>query len=114
MGVYALVLLVAVPIAVILAARRIHVRAPTHYVRAPSHLRVRVPAHAMSSYHAEAYRPTDDEEILLSWEEEQLRALGFNEFQARALSAAGISWHDAERLIRRGCPPELALDLLLP
>ncbi|GIV03965.1 MAG: hypothetical protein KatS3mg015_2795 [Fimbriimonadales bacterium] len=67
----------------------------------------------MSGYHAEPRRPTD-EEITISWDEEQLRALGFNEFQARALADAGISWHEAERLIRRGCPLELALDLLLP
>ncbi|GIV03678.1 MAG: hypothetical protein KatS3mg015_2508 [Fimbriimonadales bacterium] len=67
----------------------------------------------MEQYRTEARRPTD-EEIILSWEEEQLRALGFNSWQAQALADAGVSWHEAERLIRRGCPPELALDLLLP
>lgn len=52
-------------------------------------------------------------EIVLSWEEEQFRHLGLNDYQAAALTDAGISWHEAERLVRRGCPLHVVVDLLL-
>ena len=38
---------------------------------------------------------------------------GFNDMQAIALAEAGVDWHEAKRLIDRGCSHELAVDLLL-
>ena len=55
--------------------------------------------------------PSDDEKTL-SWVEQQFRTLGFNELQAVALADAGADWHEAQRLIRSGCPFLTAVDLL--
>ena len=55
--------------------------------------------------------PSDDEKTL-SWVEQQFRTLGFNELQAVALADAGADWHEAQRLIRSGCPFLTVVDLL--
>lgn len=55
--------------------------------------------------------PSDDEKTL-SWVEQQFRTLGFNELQAVALADAGADWHEAQRLIRSGCPYLTVVDLL--
>lgn len=57
-------------------------------------------------------KPTEVE-IVRSHVEERFRNLGFNTMQAEALADAGADWHDAERLIVRGCGHEIALDILV-
>ncbi len=44
----------------------------------------------------------------------QYARLGFSLDDALVAIAQGIDWHDAERLVDRGCPPELALAILAP
>lgn len=61
----------------------------------------------------EEARAATEEERVLSWEEEQFRKLGLNDHQAAALADAGVSWHDAFDLFKRGCPRETVVDLLL-
>ena len=59
----------------------------------------------------DAHDPSDDEKTL-SWVEQQFRELGFNELQAVALAEAGADWHEAQRLLKSGCPFLTAVDLL--
>ncbi len=61
----------------------------------------------------EPARKPDEDDRTLSWVEEQFRHLGFNDWQAASLADAGCDWHDAKRLIDRGCSYELAIDVLL-
>lgn len=58
-------------------------------------------------------RTATDEEILVSWREEQFVRLGLNPMQAAALADAGVSWHEAERLFEKGATAETVVDLLL-
>jgi hypothetical protein len=51
---------------------------------------------------------------LRTWEELQLLELGFPRMAARELAEAGVSWHDAEALLEKGCPVPLAYGMLLP
>jgi hypothetical protein len=44
----------------------------------------------------------------------QYDRLGFSFEDALEAVEKGIDWHDAERLLRRGCSPELALAILAP
>jgi hypothetical protein len=44
------------------------------------------------------------------WRAEQLRRLGLPALTADAF-AAYVDWHDVAALVRRGCPPGLALDI---
>lgn len=60
----------------------------------------------------EARKPTEVE-IVRSHVEERFRNLGFNTMQAEALADAGADWHEAERLIVKGCDHEIALDILV-
>ena len=45
------------------------------------------------------------------WRAEQLEQLGFSRLIAEA-TAAVVDWHDAARLVARGCSPELALEIV--
>jgi hypothetical protein len=45
-----------------------------------------------------------------TWRVEQLKVLGVSPVIASAV-ANMVDWHDVERLVHRGCPPELALDI---
>ena len=58
-------------------------------------------------------READEYERLLSFREQMFRQLGFNDFQGVALAEAHVDWHSAEDLLKRGCPKETAVDLLL-
>lgn len=57
--------------------------------------------------------PTEEERIL-SYREEMFRGLEFNFWQSVSLAEAGVDWHEADKLLKRGCPHETVLDLLLP
>jgi hypothetical protein len=47
-----------------------------------------------------------------TWCFERLRDLGLKPREASELACAGVDWHAAERLILRGCPPQLAAKIL--
>lgn len=54
-----------------------------------------------------------DEQDRFHWAVGQLAQLGFPEEDAEALALAGVDWHDAAKLIERGCPVHLAVCILL-
>jgi len=45
-----------------------------------------------------------------AWRVEQLGNLGISTVIADAVANA-VDWHEVARLVRKGCPPELALDI---
>lgn len=53
----------------------------------------------------------DDLEVR-EWRHTQMRRLGFDEVQADLLVSSGADWHEVERLLARGCPHSLVLQLL--
>jgi hypothetical protein len=54
----------------------------------------------------------DDEEILVhGWRIEQLQSLGLRTAVAEKFAAL-VDWHDIAALVERGCPPELALEIV--
>jgi hypothetical protein len=54
---------------------------------------------------------SDEEQMVRAWREEQLRRLGLLPVLARAF-ADHVDWHDIASLVRRGCPPMLALEIV--
>jgi hypothetical protein len=53
-----------------------------------------------------------DEEILIQcWRAEQLRRLGLSSHLAE-LFASLVDWHEIAKLVARGCPPLLALEIV--
>jgi hypothetical protein len=54
----------------------------------------------------------DGEEILVhEWRVEQLQSLGLRAVLAERFAAL-VDWHDIAALVERGCPPELALEIV--
>jgi hypothetical protein len=45
-----------------------------------------------------------------AWRVEQLRKLGISTVIASAV-ASWVDWHEVARLVQKGCPPHLALDI---
>jgi hypothetical protein len=56
--------------------------------------------------------PTVDDEVF-RWRLEQFRQLGLNDSQAAELAASEADLGQARYLLASGCPPELALQILL-
>jgi hypothetical protein len=54
---------------------------------------------------------SDEDQLVREWREEQLRRLGLLPVLARAF-ADHVDWHDIAALVRRGCPPMLALEIV--
>jgi hypothetical protein len=53
----------------------------------------------------------ESEEVRVNaWRVEQLGKLGLSSVAADAF-AKFVDWHDVARLVERGCPPELALEI---
>ena len=48
---------------------------------------------------------------IYSWRVEQLSGLGLSHVIASAV-ASFVDWHEIARLVERGCPPELALEIV--
>jgi hypothetical protein len=62
---------------------------------------------------AEEQNPLPDEEILVhGWRTEQLRRLGLHALVAEVYADL-VDWHALAELVERGCPAELALDIVL-
>jgi len=58
---------------------------------------------------AEASREIDQ---LEAWTVRRMLQLGVPEQDAETLARAGVSWHDVEALVTRGCPPALVIRVL--
>jgi hypothetical protein len=54
---------------------------------------------------------TDGELMILSWQAEQLRRLGLSHIVAETFAGL-VDWHEIAELVGRGCPPELALEIV--
>jgi len=53
----------------------------------------------------------ESEEVRVNaWRVEQLGKLGLSSAIADAVANV-VDWHDVARLVERGCPPELALEI---
>ena len=53
----------------------------------------------------------ESEEVrIYAWRVEQLAKLGLSTVIATAV-ATFVDWHDVARLVEKGCPPELALEI---
>jgi hypothetical protein len=53
----------------------------------------------------------DEETLVQAWRVEQLRRLGLPRVLAAAFADA-VDWHELADLVRRGCPPSLALEIV--
>jgi hypothetical protein len=53
-----------------------------------------------------------EEGRVYAWRVEQLANLGLSTTIADAVATI-VDWHDVARLVQRGCPPELALEIAL-
>jgi hypothetical protein len=51
-----------------------------------------------------------EETRVYAWRVEQLAKLGLSTVIANAF-ATFVDWHDVARLVERGCPPDLALEI---
>ena len=57
-------------------------------------------------------RVTEDE--VVAWRREQLRRAGCRRFEAEVLARERhIDLHEAIELLERGCPPKIALEIML-
>jgi hypothetical protein len=54
---------------------------------------------------------TDEAQVIIEWRLEQLEKLGVSRIKA-ALFAASVDWHEIAALVARGCPPELAVEIV--
>jgi hypothetical protein len=53
----------------------------------------------------------DDGSLVHEWRAEQLERLGLSS-QLAEIFAASVDWHAMAELVSRGCPSELALEIL--
>jgi hypothetical protein len=54
---------------------------------------------------------TEEELLVRQWRTEQLRRLGLSRILAE-MFADLVDWHALAELVDRGCPPELALEIV--
>ena len=54
---------------------------------------------------------SDEDQMIRAWREEQLQRLGLLPVLA-CIYADHVDWHDIASLVRRGCPPMLALEIV--
>jgi hypothetical protein len=52
----------------------------------------------------------NEETRVYAWRVEQLGTLGLSTVVAEAV-ASFVDWHEVARLVEKGCPPELALEI---
>jgi hypothetical protein len=58
------------------------------------------------------HESVNDEPLIHDWRVTQLTRLGIPRSLAEAV-AARVDWHQVARLVHRGCPPRLALHIVL-
>jgi hypothetical protein len=56
-------------------------------------------------------RQNEEDLLVNEWRAEQLRRLGLSRRLAD-MFAELVDWHDLANLVARGCPPELALEII--
>ncbi len=56
-------------------------------------------------------KDVDEDAAVAEWRASQLERLGVSRLLA-GIFAAEVDWHEVERLVKRGCPPELALAIV--
>jgi hypothetical protein len=54
---------------------------------------------------------SEEDACIYAWRVEQLRGLGLSDVIASAV-ASFVDWHEIDRLVGRGCSPELALEIV--
>ena len=63
---------------------------------------------------AELQRPRDELQIVEQWRVDELVRAGYEEAAAKTLAQrTDVDLHRAADLLRNGCPPDLALSILL-
>jgi len=63
---------------------------------------------------AELQRAHANDNEVVAWRREQLRRAGCRRFEAEVLARERhIDLHEAVELLERGCPPKIALEILL-
>ena len=63
---------------------------------------------------AELLRAHVTEDEVVAWRREQLRRAGCRRFEAEVLARERqVDLHEAVELLERGCPPRIALEILL-
>lgn len=63
---------------------------------------------------AELQRARATHEEVVAWRREQLRRAGCRRFEAEVLARElKVDLHEAVELLERGCPPRIALNILL-
>jgi len=63
---------------------------------------------------AELQRPKDELETVQTWRVEELVRAGYDESAAKTIAQRyDIDLHRAVDLLRNGCPPDLALNILI-
>jgi hypothetical protein len=60
---------------------------------------------------AELHESPNDDALIHAWHVEQLQRLGLPRLLAVKF-AERVDWHDLAELVARGCPPELALEIV--
>jgi hypothetical protein len=60
---------------------------------------------------AEAFERTTEEQLVHDWRVEQLEILGLSRVVAETF-ASQVDWHKVADLVKRGCPADLALEIL--
>ena len=60
---------------------------------------------------ADTFERTEEEQLVYEWRAEQLEFLGLSRVVALAF-ASQVDWHQVADLVKRGCPAELALEIL--
>jgi hypothetical protein len=60
---------------------------------------------------SESSHDTDEEQLVIEWQLEQLEKLGVSTIKA-ALFAGFVDWHEIAALVSRGCSPELAVEIV--
>jgi hypothetical protein len=58
----------------------------------------------------EIEQESEEEERVYAWRVEQLAKLGLSSMIADAVANL-VDWHEVDRLVQKGCPPELALEI---
>ncbi len=63
--------------------------------------------------HPELQRELAEQQRLQAWRYGRFRALGASPDEATRLERMGADHHELERLLAAGCPPSLAVDILV-
>jgi hypothetical protein len=60
---------------------------------------------------AAPFERTEEEQLVHEWRTEQLEILGLSRVIAETF-ASQVDWHQIASLVKRGCPAELALEIV--